>query len=140
MIRAGRTLGVPRERVFEFLAHLPNHWRLHDSLLEVESSGEQSAVVALSGPFGVRREARTRVEHAEAPSMLRGVAEVGGTVARVGWDLEERGAGTHVVLWTEIERASRRDRLVLALGGRRWLRGVYARVLANLERELAAGR
>lgn len=139
MISAERTIDAPVERVFAFLAHLPNHWELHDALVHVEATGESAARVRVVGPIGLRREARTRVAEVDEPSRLRGVAELGPlTTARVAWDIEARGERTHVRLSTEVGRASRADRLILALGGTWWLRRVYAQALANLERALAA--
>lgn len=139
MIGAERTIPVSREAVFAFLAHLPNHWELHGALIELETNSETEARVRLQVPFGLARNARTRVLAAEEPSRLRGLADVERrTVARVAWDLEARGDATHVRLSTEIERASLPDRLLLALGGTWWLRRVYGQALANLERILAA--
>jgi uncharacterized protein YndB with AHSA1/START domain len=136
VIVAERTIDAPRERVFEFLAHLPNHWRLHDALEEVDSIENTTARVRLRGPLRISRDARTEVLEAVAPERLRGRADLsGGTRARVGWDLEDAGAGTtRVRLTTEIEAAPLRDRLLLALGGRWWVRRIYADALANLER------
>lgn len=139
MIAAERMLAVPRDRVFAFLSHLPNHWDLHAALVEVETTGETEARVRLQGPAGIARDAYTRVLAVEEPSRLRGVAEVGSrTVARVAWDLEAVGESTRVRLSTEIERASFLDRIVLALGGTWWLRRVYAESLENLEHRLRA--
>jgi uncharacterized protein YndB with AHSA1/START domain len=137
VIRAERVVAAAPERVFAFLAHLPNHWHLDDALREVEATGETTANVRLQGPLALARSARTEVVEAVEPTRLRGSALVGGTVARVAWDLERAGAGTRVRLSTEIVRATPLDAALLALGGRRWLRRVYSRVLMRLEEELA---
>ena len=137
MIAAEREMPIAREPLFAFLAHLPNHWRLHDALTEVEATSETTARVRLQGPLGIGRDALTRVEAAVEPERLRGTAEVeSGTVARVAWDLTSVGRGTRVRLSTTIERASLADRLVLLLGGSLWLRRVYRHALVNLEREV----
>jgi hypothetical protein len=55
--------------------------------------------------------------------VLRGRAEVGrGTVGLIRWTVEARDAGSRVTLEAKVLRASLPDRVVLALGGRRWLR------------------
>lgn len=137
MISVTRVLAAPPERVFAYLAHLPNHWRLAESLQEVESTGELTAHVRLRGPLGISRTAVTEVVQVAASSRLRGRALVGGTLAHVAWDLEPVGGGTRVTLSTEIVRATPADAIVLALGGNWWLRRVYAEVLAQLGQVVA---
>jgi uncharacterized protein YndB with AHSA1/START domain len=132
VISAARVVAAPPDRVFEFLAHLPNHWQLDAALAEVDATSETTADVRLQGPFGIARVAHTEVLEAVPPSRLRGRAVVGGTVGHVAWDLEPADGGTRVRLSTEIARAAPRDAAVLALGGQWWLRRVYARALANL--------
>jgi hypothetical protein len=70
-----------------------------------------------------------------------GTAELdGGTRARVSWTLAGRMGRTRVRLAAEIERTGRLDRVLLALGARRWLRRLFESTLENLERELASDR
>ena len=133
-ISASGLVAAPPEDVFDFLSRLENHWRLVDRFVVVVSVDGSGAVVRLRGPLGVRRTVRTRVTSAVRPRTIVGVAELGGgTRARVTWALEPVGAArTHVLLTAEVERAQRLDRLVLALGGREWMRRRFAGGLVRL--------
>jgi len=134
----------PPERVFEFLSDLRNHWRVADPFVEVitlESSGDgppDSGTVAVRGPFGLSRTARTKVVASRPPRLMIGTAEIGGrTRARVSWTLAGRLGDTRVRLAAEIHRAGKLDRLLLALGGRWWLARRFAGALERLDRELS---
>ena len=77
-------------------------------------------------------------------SDLHGLAEIGEpdespTRARVSWTLAGRLAQTRVLLKAEIEQAQPLDRLLLALGGRAWLRRSFDRTLERLARRFEAG-
>jgi uncharacterized protein YndB with AHSA1/START domain len=140
VIAASRTISAPPERVFDFLSDLHNHWRLEPHLVELEhlDPDGDGGRVRLRGPFGLGRTALTRVEKGVPGSRLRGRADIGrGTVGRVAWDIEPAGGGSRVALSAVVERAGLLDRLILGLGGRRYLRQILARTLENLERELA---
>jgi uncharacterized protein YndB with AHSA1/START domain len=153
-IEATALVPAAPEEVFGFLSDLSNHWRLVDRLVEVvsvEGDPPDRAVVRLRGPFGLRRTVRTRVTAARAPRLLIGVAEMGGdsggggtggggTRALVSWTLASRAGATHVRLAAEVEHATRLDRLLLALGGRAWLRRRFAFGLERLAARLAAAR
>lgn len=130
-IQASRIVPYPPERVFAFLADLENHWRLDDAFA-VGNGG-----VRIRGPLGITRDARTELLSAEPPSSLRGRAEVGtGTVGLVSWDVAPAGPGAELTLAAVVERAALRDRLLLALGGRRWLSRRFECVLETLDRRL----
>lgn len=123
-MRAARDLRQSPERVFAFLGDLRNHWRLSRCFVEVErvDRDTEGARVRIRGPLGLSRRARTRIDDAEPPRLLRGRAEVGrGTVGLIRWTIEPNGSGSRVALEAEVVRASLPDRLVLALGGRRRL-------------------
>ena len=143
-IEATALVPAAPEDVFEFLSDLANHWRLVDRLVEVLSvDGEppNRALVRLRGPLGLRRTVRTRVTATRAPRLLIGVAEMGdegATRALVSWTLAGRLGQTRVRLAAEVEQASAVDRLVLALGGRVWLRRRFAFGLARLAERFAA--
>ena len=143
-IQASRIVDEPAARVFEFLADLRNHWRLDNRFVEVgtlenaehEPTGGR---ILLAGPLGLSREARARVLAADPPdaqgrARLAGEAKLGRkTLGRVGWELRHAAPGeTRVRLWAEVERASLADRLVLAFGGRWWLRRLFSAALAKL--------
>lgn len=144
-IEAAALVPAAAEEVFDFLSDLSNHWRLVDrfvDVVEVEGPSEaapESAVVRLRGPAGVHRTVRTRVTTARRPRLIVGVAELGdGTRARVSWTLAGRLGQTRVRLAAEVEHADTLDRLLLALGGRAWLRRRFAHGLEALAERFAA--
>ena len=150
-IEAVGEVQAPRDEVFAFLAALPNHWALANRWIEVVSlqaagerpgeSGPDGGVVRIRGPLGLRRTARTEVLSAEPPARISGRAELpGGTGATVTWSLEEASPGTRVRLAAEVDGASPLDRLLLALGGRVWLRRHFATVLETLAAEVGAAQ
>lgn len=137
-IEAVALIPAPPEEVFEFLSDVGNHWRLTGRLVEmVELRDKTGGTVRLRGPFGIRRTVRTQVTAARAPRLIIGVAEIGEpddwpTRARVSWTLAGRLGQTRVRLAAEIQQAQPFDRLLLALGGRAWLRRSFGRTLEHL--------
>jgi polyketide cyclase/dehydrase/lipid transport protein len=146
-VEAAALISAPCEVVFDFLAELENHWRVADRFVEVVSlngHGDGRAdggQVRVRGPLGLRRTVTTRVVAARAPRILIGTAEIpGSTRARVSWSLAGHLESTRVRLAATIERAGAADRLLLALGGRRWLTRRFERTLENLAVELENGQ
>jgi uncharacterized protein YndB with AHSA1/START domain len=140
-IEATAVVAAAPEDVFAFLSDLANHWRLVDRLVEVvsvEGDPPTRAVVRLRGPLGLRRTVHTHVTAAHDPRLLIGVAEMGETRALVSWTLEEQAGQTRVRLAAEVEHARPLDRLLLALGGRAWLRRRFAFGLQRLAERYAA--
>ncbi len=138
MIEATRTVSAPPERVFDFLSDLRNHWRLEKRFLELEDVGERDGVILLTGPLGLSRKARTEVLEAERPTRVAGRADLrGGTVGLVAWDIWPEGPGSRVRLAAEIPQAWLPDRILLMIGGRIWLRRLFAQALANLDETLS---
>src|SRR5581483_8169243 len=97
--------------------------------------------------FGLRRAAQTRIAHAVEPAdrvggVIEGTAETShGTLVRVAWNLAPAPGGTLVALDLVVERAAALDRLLLALGGRRWLeQRLLRQALDDLARSLPAQR
>lgn len=136
-IASSRLVPHPPERVFEFLSDLYNHWQLEDAFIAVNGVSDGGGRIRIRGPLGISREARTEVVSAEAPSHLRGRAEIGRrTVGAVAWDISPADGGSLVSLSARVERATLRDRMLLAIGGRRWLRRRFERVLETLGRRL----
>src|SRR4051812_21229754 len=130
----------PPEEVFDFLSDLANHWRLVDRFVEVLSLDGDSAVVRLRGPLGVRRTVHTHVTAERSPRLIIGVAELpSGTRARVSWTLAGRMGQTRVRLAAEVEHAGPLDRLLLALGGRVWMRRRFSFGLERLAERFASG-
>lgn len=143
-VEATALVPAPAEEVFGFLDDLGNHWIVADRFVEVvhlhRPAGvrAEGGVVRLRGPFGVRRTVTTRVAAVRPPRLLIGTAEVGdGTRARVSWALAEHRGETRVRLAARVERASRLDRVLLACGGRWWLRRRFAATLDGLVEEFA---
>jgi Polyketide cyclase / dehydrase and lipid transport len=123
-----------REAVFAYLAQLSNHWRVADRWIDVISlDGDgDGGRVRVRGPLGLRRTARTRVLVARPGELLEGGAELGRTRGRVRWSLRTAPGGTAVRLEAWVERAGPADRLLLALGGRAWLRRRFAATVRRL--------
>ena len=143
-IEAAALVPAPPEDVFAFLSDLRNHWRLADRFVEVltldSSDGGRAdgGRVRVRGPLGVRRTVTTRVVAAREPRLLIGTAELAsGTRARVSWVIAGRLGSSRVRLAADLERARPLDRLLLAAGGRWWLRRRFASTLERLANELA---
>jgi hypothetical protein len=127
------------EAVFRFLSELDNHWSLAGRWVEVVSlNGSDGGRVRIHGPLGLRRTATTRVVDAQPDHVMHGVAELsGGTRAQIAWELNEDAGGTAVRLSAQIERASFFDRILIALGGGRWMRRRFVVILARLRRQFS---
>ena len=106
-VEASAVVPAAPEAVYGFLSDLRNHWLLADRFvalggLEGGPHAPTGGRVRMKGPFGLSREAKTRVLAAEPPTrdrpgMLRGVAEIGAaTVGHVGWTIEQAGSGSRV--------------------------------------------
>jgi hypothetical protein len=102
---------------------------------------ESGGRVRVKGPLGISRVASTRVEAAESPSALRGSAEIGRrTKATVRWTIDPADAGSAVTVAAMVERASRLDRVLLALGGTWWLRRLFRNAVGRLDTAMAENR
>lgn len=147
-IEAAALIPAEPEEVFDFLSDLSNHWLLASRFIEVveldrsrEGGPCDSGIVRLRGPFGLRRTVHTKVTAARPGRLMIGTADVGGvTRARVSWTLARRLHETRVRLAAEVDGAGTFDRLLLALGGRRWLQRRFAETLDALAADLAARR
>lgn len=145
LISAERELPVAPADVFAFLADLGNHWALAGPLVEVlrlERSADGRAVggvIRVRGPLGIHKTFATNLEQLAPPRLVAGRAESGKrTKAAVRWQIEPSARGARVRLSAEVLAASPLDALLLLLGGRPFLRFFFSRVLATLERQLAA--
>jgi hypothetical protein len=111
---------------------------LEDRFVELDAVGPDGGLVRITGPLGIFRVARTRVIAADEPTKLRGTAEIGRrTHAAVRWEIVPAGAGSRVTLSARVERTSALDRLLLALGGRRWLQQLFQSAVERLDSILA---
>jgi hypothetical protein len=105
----------------------------------VTHDGElRGALMVLRGPLWLRRRARTRLVSTRRPAYLAGTARVGsGTDVEVRWDLDGTGGGASVaVLSATVTRLATPERLLLAIGGRAWVRRMFVTTLEQLAREL----
>jgi hypothetical protein len=91
------------------------------------------------GPLGVRRRVRTTVLESSEASALRGIARVGRhTVVDVSWELYQHECdGTRVLLSAEVRSRGFTDGLLLALGGRIWMRRLFAATIEPLSGRLS---
>jgi hypothetical protein len=140
-ISAERELQHTPARVYAFLAHLQNHWRLGGRSLRVcELDADcRGGWIAVAAPLHVRRTARTFLTVAQRPHRLGGVAEVGSrTRADVHWIIEPLPDGARVAIEATIYSTSVIDRSLLLLGGKWWLRRAFRRTLRALVQALDA--
>ena len=141
-IVAARRMAASPQALFEFLSDLERHWLLDDRFVEVltleRAPGTGRAVggsVRVRGPCGLARTARTHVVDSSPHTRMSGTAEVGRhTRAQVTWTLTPDGGMTLVRLEAAIQRIGPGDALLLALGGRGWMRRRFGAILATLER------
>ena len=137
-LEVARVIDARPAIAFDYLRDLENHWRIAGRFVQVMSlSGPPGArdggLLRVHGPCGLRRTVRTRVTELDPPGSIVGMAEAGTrTRARVSWHLEPAGEGTRVTLRVAVDDAARADRLLLGLGGRRWLHRRLRRVLRTL--------
>jgi uncharacterized protein YndB with AHSA1/START domain len=135
-IEASRVVGATPEAVFRFLSSLDNHWQLTGRWVEAVAIEDGSGRVRIRGPLGIHRTARTTVVDAKPDHLIDGTAELsGGTRARIAWELNEDADGTAVRLSAQVEHAAIPDRLLLALGGRAWMRRRFDAILARLDQQ-----
>jgi uncharacterized protein YndB with AHSA1/START domain len=135
-IAASRVVRATPEAVFRFLSELDNHWSLTGRWVEAVVLEDSNGRVRIHGPLGLRRTARTTVEDAQPDHVIHGIAELsGGTRARIAWELNEDAGGTAVSLSADVEHAALPDRLLLALGGRRWMQHRFEAILARLDQQ-----
>ena len=137
-IQASRVVRATPEAVFAFLSDLENHWELTGRWVEAVMLEDSNGRVRIHGPLGLRRTARTTVVDATPSQVMHGTAELsGGTVARISWEMAEDVGGTAVRLSADVEHAALPDRLLLALGGRRWMTHRFDAILARLDEQFA---
>jgi len=135
--------------VFGFLADLDNHRLLahrYASVLQLPEGGPDGAWLQVRGPLHVTRRARTEMTQAVAPAdgvggVIEGTATTSaGTEVRVTWRLSPHPGGTAVTVEFVIERAAPVDRVLLTVGGRRWLEQRFLRAaLADLSAVVVTG-
>ncbi len=140
-IAAQAQVRAPVQAVWALLDDLREHWLLADRWTEVHDIDADGGIIRLRGPAGLRRTVRVRVTRRAPARELEGLAQLGSlTSARVLWELDDAGRGrTRVRLTAEVLAAGSGDRLLLALGARRWLRWRFGVTLTRLDERLAGG-
>jgi hypothetical protein len=142
-ISAQRRVPAGAAETFAFLAAPATHRRLQVrgiASLSLDDEGDllSGGAAVLSGPLGLRRTVHTRVALHQPPRRLAGSALAdSGSAAHVSWTLREQPDGTTLVELTAVlGPITRGDRLLLAVGGRRWIRRLFAATLRRLAAEL----
>jgi Polyketide cyclase / dehydrase and lipid transport len=131
---------APAHAVYRFLESLANHALIMDHRLRLNgvAPGGQGARIAIRGPLGLRRTARTVITRLEPPSRFEGTASVGRrTLAHVQWRIHGTEAGSDVTLTAVIVHVGRLDRYLLRLGGRRLLARSFDRAVELLAAAVA---
>jgi hypothetical protein len=131
-VLARRLVPRPREELYALLADLRGHWELAGRWVHPLELRHDGGVVRVRGPGGLRRTVITELTRLEPPGLVAGEARSGATQAAICWELEPSGSRTLVTLRADIDRAGPLDRTLLALGGRRWLAGRFAKTLQEL--------
>jgi uncharacterized protein YndB with AHSA1/START domain len=138
-ISASALVPAAPEEVFAFLCDLENHWMLADRFVEVLTLDHSrdgvagGGTVKVRGPLGLGRTATTRVVDTEPPMSMTGTADLsGGTQAVVRWVLTRDDGATRVELAADLRRTGLLDRILLAAGGRRWIRHRFNSILQTL--------
>ncbi len=137
-IVARRQMSAPTEAVIRFLADLEHHVRLAPDAVQVlrlsRPPGRPArALVRLIGPLGMQRTASTELLQTRLANSIAGQARIGErTVASVAWCVEENDGGSVVTLRAVVDAAGPVDRVVLLLGGRRWLARRFEAALQRL--------
>jgi uncharacterized protein YndB with AHSA1/START domain len=137
-IRASGQVAAPIEAVFRELSDLDAHRELAAPHIEiVDLHGPPGArtggVVRLNGPLGVQKTARTAVRSATFPHELSGKAWDGdGSSGTLTWRLAPDDERTLVTAELTVRAGSARDALLLAAGGRAWLRRCLTTAIGRL--------
>jgi Polyketide cyclase / dehydrase and lipid transport len=130
------------DETFAFLASPATHRRLQvRGIASLSLDGDDllsGGAAVLRGPLGLRRTVRTRVALLQSPTRVAGSALAdSGTAAHVSWTLDEQPDGTTLVeLSAVLGPIARRDRFLLAAGGRYWIRRLFSATLDRLTAEL----
>ncbi len=144
-ISAQRRVPAGEAEAFAFLMTPATHRRLQGpglTLLSLDATDAEEifngGAVLLRGPLGLQRAVRTRVALRQPPTRLAGSALAdSGTAAHISWTLRGQSDGTTLVELTAVlGPVGYRDRLLLAIGGRQWMRRLFTATLRKLAAEL----
>jgi hypothetical protein len=143
-LSVARTIPTDPEIAFAFLSDLDNHWRLADRFVDVirlegTPGSRTGGEICIRGPLGIARTARTTLDTSHAPWLISGTARAGReTLVRVSWSLKPDPKGARVELTLTRLSTNPIDRLLLTIGGRRWLRQRLTKTLHRLAGELSS--
>jgi hypothetical protein len=138
-IAASRAIAAQPHDVHAFLADLGNHGLLGDDRIVLSGLREdgRGGHIWLRGPGGLRRLVRATVTRVHAPSHIGGRAKVGRrTRVHVSWRIAAGEPGAVVQLHARVLHIGLLDRVLLTVGGRRWLHARFDEVLARLAAQL----
>ncbi len=139
-VRVRRTMHHQAVAAYAVLADLRNHWLLSDAFevrdVTRDQHGQQTgANVRVNGPLGLRRAVRTRLQAAVPVERIEGTAVAGRTRAHVEWRVFEiTDRRCTVELSVRMLKAGPVERLLFALGARRWLTRRFRDALLELDR------
>jgi uncharacterized protein YndB with AHSA1/START domain len=149
-VRVSTTIDRPREEVFAYLADVANHSEFLDHFCdEFRLTREETTGRGAGARFRLRSRllrfgwADLTIVTADAPRLLVLAGRMGKFNRNrmlVTWTLEPSSGCTRVTLETETEPAKPSDRLLEAIGGRRWTRRRTAKALRRLRSILEEGR
>jgi uncharacterized protein YndB with AHSA1/START domain len=149
-VAVSTTIDRPREAIFAYLADIANHAEFLDHFCdEFRLTREETTGRGAGARFRLRSRlmrfgwADLTMTTVEAPRLLVLAGRVGKFNRNrmlVTWTLEPAVGGTRVALETETDPAKPSDRLLEALGGRRWTRRRTRRALRRLRAILEEDR
>lgn len=134
-----RVIRAPRQVVHAVLSDIDGHGRLAGDGIRLVGTEHRGArprgVIRVSPPLPLDWTVHTEMTSRDDPARVAGTASVGERrAADIEWELEPHAGGTLVRLRATMRDLSASERLLLRLGGRRWLRRRFERTLLRLER------
>jgi hypothetical protein len=146
-VSTSRTIAAPIGTVFAFLSDRHSHQKLTGRklrLLKLSDAGGDAwqAVMQIRGPLGLQRQALAETEISEQPTLLEGSVRIAPrTNVRVRWELYRAAREeTVVVLGAAVRSLGALDWILLHIGGRRWVRNLFATTLEQLAGQLEPSR
>jgi hypothetical protein len=140
-VTSGLLMEVTAETVYGFLSDLPNHQKMGGRRFRLDTlaADRLGARIVICGPLGIRRTVETTITYLHPSHGVGGTAAVGRrTLAHVHWSIHAAGERSHVSLTVTVLRIGVLDRVLLAVGGRRWLVRSFHRILTLLPTTIGA--
>lgn len=134
-LRAAGQIDASPEAIFRFLESFDHHLELIGDRVESLRTTAAGSRVRLRGPLGARRTLKTELTYAKAPESIVGRVEAGPrTRGTVRWLIQRSDPGSWVEVVASTTTLGLFDRLLLAAGGRRWLKRSLTLALRELQR------